>query len=151
MNYVTLTFDLTHDLDLVFFKVKFKNSTIKNCYLIDAKWKENKSVRYWADCMVSPFDRTHDLYLEVSRSMFEITLFQEREADWHGTKGMRLIIHDHDHNLWVLMVGWADVRDSECCLLAPSHYLNQCWLTISEVKWQSPKGNFIGDTSANNY
>ena len=24
-----------------------------------------------------------------------------------------------------------------CCLMAPSHYLNQCWLTISEVQWQS--------------
>ena len=26
VNYVTLTFDLTHDLDLGFFKVKFQNS-----------------------------------------------------------------------------------------------------------------------------
>ena len=26
VNYVTLTFDLTHDLDLWFFKVKFQNS-----------------------------------------------------------------------------------------------------------------------------
>ena len=25
-----------------------------------------------------------------------------------------------------------------CCLTAPSHYLNQCWLTISKVPWQSP-------------
>ena len=22
-----------------------------------------------------------------------------------------------------------------CCLMAPSHYLNQCWLIISEVPW----------------
>ena len=29
-----------------------------------------------------------------------------------------------------------------CCLTAPSHYLNQCWLIISEVKWPSTKGNF---------
>ena len=27
-----------------------------------------------------------------------------------------------------------------CCLTAPSHYLNQCWLIISEVQWQSPEG-----------
>ena len=25
-----------------------------------------------------------------------------------------------------------------CCLTAPSHYLNQCWLIISEVLWHSP-------------
>ena len=29
-----------------------------------------------------------------------------------------------------------------CCLTAPSHYLNQCWLIMSEDLWQSPDGNF---------
>ena len=29
-----------------------------------------------------------------------------------------------------------------CCLTAPSHYLNQCWLMISEVLWHSPDRNF---------
>ena len=33
-------------------------------------------------------------------------------------------------------------------LMAPSHYLNQCWLIISEVQWQSLYGNF---TSTINY
>ena len=32
-----------------------------------------------------------------------------------------------------------------CCLTAPSHYLNQCWL-ISKVQWHSPEGNFARDT-----
>ena len=27
-----------------------------------------------------------------------------------------------------------------CCLTAPSHYLNQCWLIISEVPWHSSMG-----------
>ena len=27
-----------------------------------------------------------------------------------------------------------------CCLMAPSHYLNQCWLIISDVFWHSPQG-----------
>ena len=26
-----------------------------------------------------------------------------------------------------------------CCLTAPSHYLNQCWLIISELLWHSPE------------
>ena len=34
-----------------------------------------------------------------------------------------------------------------CCLTAPSHYLNQCWLIISEVQWHSSQGTFIIDTS----
>ena len=29
-----------------------------------------------------------------------------------------------------------------CCLMAPSHYLNQCWLMISDVLWHSPDSNF---------
>ena len=33
-----------------------------------------------------------------------------------------------------------------CCLTAPSHYLNQCWLMISEVLWQSPDRNFTENT-----
>ena len=28
------------------------------------------------------------------------------------------------------------------CLMAPSHYLNQCWLIINEVLWHPPKGDF---------
>ena len=29
-----------------------------------------------------------------------------------------------------------------CCLTAPRHNLNQCWLFISEVMWHSPESNF---------
>ena len=29
-----------------------------------------------------------------------------------------------------------------CCLMAPSHYLNQCWLIISKVQGHSSDGNF---------
>ena len=31
-----------------------------------------------------------------------------------------------------------------CSLTAPSHYLNQCWLIISEVPWHSSQGIIIG-------
>ena len=36
-------------------------------------------------------------------------------------------------------------------LTAPSHYLNQCWLIISKVKWHSSKGKFTRDNSAINH
>ena len=35
-----------------------------------------------------------------------------------------------------------------CCLTAPSHYLNQCWLIISKVQWHSSEHNFTMLTSA---
>ena len=38
-----------------------------------------------------------------------------------------------------------------CCLTAPSHYLNQCWFTISKVHWHSFEYNFTRDTSAINH
>ena len=31
-----------------------------------------------------------------------------------------------------------------CCMTAPSHCLNWCWLIISEVLWHCPEGNFTG-------
>ena len=37
-----------------------------------------------------------------------------------------------------------------CCLMAPSHYLNRCWPTISQVWRQSPEDNFTRDSSATN-
>ena len=37
-----------------------------------------------------------------------------------------------------------------CCLTAPSHYLNQCWLIISKVSWHSFEGNFTAGISAIN-
>ena len=35
-----------------------------------------------------------------------------------------------------------------CCLTTTSHYLNQCWLIISKVKWHASEVNFIRDTSS---
>ena len=34
-----------------------------------------------------------------------------------------------------------------CCLTAPSHYLNEYWLIISENVWLSPEVNFTGTIS----
>ena len=38
-----------------------------------------------------------------------------------------------------------------CCLMAPSHYLNQCWLIISKVQWHSSECNFTRDTSGTSH
>ena len=40
-----------------------------------------------------------------------------------------------------------------CCLMATSHYLNQCWLIMDGVPWHSPKSNFtesVHDTNSQN-
>ena len=101
LQYMTLTVDLIHDLDLGRFKVKFRNSFISGIVgLIDVKWKGSELIWYWADCMTLPFDHTHDLDLGVSRSESEIALSQE----WGGRLTMNeeeveSSIHDHDIDL----------------------------------------------------
>ena len=35
-----------------------------------------------------------------------------------------------------------------CCLMARSHYLNQCWLLICEVLWHSSGSNYTASTQA---
>ena len=81
---------------------------------IDVKQKGGASVGYWVNYVTLTYDLTHDLDLVVSRSKFEIALFEE----WGGLidmeqKGCESIIHDHDCDLWVTMVGWMDVPYSD--------------------------------------
>ena len=38
-----------------------------------------------------------------------------------------------------------------CCCQATTHYLNQCWLIVSDIQWQSPEGNFVRNTSVINW
>ena len=84
---MTLTFDLTHDLDLGCFKVKFRTSCISGIVgLIDVKLKESKFIGYWANSMTLPFDHTRDLDLAVSKSESEIALSQPQT-------GVTLIIY----------------------------------------------------------
>ena len=111
-----LTFDLTHDLDLGCFKVKFRNSSFSGIFgLIDVEWKRSELMWYWADCMTLPFDHTHDfdIGVEISRSESEIALSQECDS--------RLTLNEKDVShpfitmilTSVTMLGWADVPDND--------------------------------------
>ena len=46
-------------------------------------------------------------------------------------------------DIWCQRTGSTYDQLMPCCLTAPSHYLNQCWLIISEVLWPSAKGFII--------
>ena len=113
---MTLTFDLTYDLDLGCFKVKFRYGSISGIVgLIDVKWKRSELIWYWADCMTFPFDHTHDLDpgVEISRSKSEIALSQE----WDGQLTWNEQDVSHPFMTMILtsvtMMGWADVPDSD--------------------------------------
>ena len=51
--------------------------------------------------------------------------------------------------IWQHWSGSALAQVMVCRLATPSHYLNQCWLTlhISKVKWHLPESNFTRNTS----
>ena len=53
--------------------------------------------------------------------------------------------------IWRQRTGSTLAQVMACCLTAPSHYLNQCWLIISKVLWRSCEDNFTRDTSAINH
>ena len=57
-----------------------------------------------------------------------------------------------DNSLWPIdtiwwWITWSTlVQVMACCLMASSHYLNQCWLMVNEVLWHSPESNLPGNT-----
>ena len=54
-------------------------------------------------------------------------------------------------SLWPSDSKWRHISGSTlaqvmaCCLPAPNHYLNQCWLIFSKVPWHSSEGIIIKD------
>ena len=94
---------------MCFFKVKHTIGHISRMVgSIDVKRKGGASVRSWVNYVTLTFVPTHDLDLVVSRSKFEIALWGGGlvAMEW---KGCESIVHDHDRDLWVSMVGWVDV------------------------------------------
>ena len=61
------------------------------------------------------------------------------------------------HSLWLNDTIWQHsswstlVQVMACCLMVPSHYLNQCWLIFSKVQWHSVEGNLTKDSSLINH
>ena len=53
--------------------------------------------------------------------------------------------------IWRQRSGSTSAQVLACCLMAPSHYLNQSWLIISEVQWHSYQGNFTRDAPTINH
>ena len=53
--------------------------------------------------------------------------------------------------IWWQKSGSTLAQVRACCLTAPSHYLKQCWVIISEVQWHSYQGNFTRDASTINH
>ena len=99
-----------------------------------------------------------DTFSLSPKNLFSFTLCMTLIGNYVSRCSLDLVkwsmIAWHINSLWPSDAIWRQrsgstlVQVMACCLTAPSHYLNQCWLTISEVQWHSPAGNFTRDTSA---
>ena len=60
---------------------------------------------------------------------------------------MQLILNSSGPSdaIWRHRSGSTLAQVMACCLMAPSHYLNQCWLIINKVQLHSSEGNFTRD------
>ena len=83
-------------------------------------------------------------HIYASSGINEVNLCPE--TMWHCVNWDNLInsLRTND-TIWWQGSSSALVQAMACCLTAPSHYLNQCWLIISEVRRHSPGRNFMRD------
>ena len=87
-----------------------------------------------------------------------IFLFQQliKWISWHTINNSTFYFTEEVNSLgpndaiWRQRSGSTLAQVMACCLTAPSHYLNQCWLIFSKVEWYSSKDKFTRDTSAIN-
>ena len=88
------------------------------------------AVKWNHSCIVSPLTAIPCKILGVSLEGFLISPTPQH-FDWLNVAGDVIWRHGTRSTLAQVMA---------CCLMAPSHYLNQCWLIIGEVPWHSSQG-----------
>ena len=82
-----------------------------------------------------------DSILQLLSCMQSVDCINNSQTLWDP-----FFISFHVNSLWPGdAIWWHETRSTltqimACCLTAPSHYLNQCWLIIGEVPWLSSEG-----------
>ena len=79
------------------------------------------------------------IFLKINSTQIELTI------SFHPLTHCSLMTPYGDRS------GSALSQEMACCLTAPSHYLNQCWLIFSKVQWHSVEGNLTRDSSPINH
>ena len=92
----------------------------------------NSNSTGWAAC--KPDFHTND----------EITTLKQSSSTGHMPEYWQAFINPLRPNdaIWRHRSGSTLAQVMACCLMAPSHYLNQCWLNISVALWHSAENNF---------
>ena len=87
----------------------------------------------------------NEILLKIATSLLKKCLLQ------HGAHFNQASLCWRINSLWPSDTIWWHrsrstlVQVMACCLTAPSHYLNQCWLIISMVQWHLSESDFTRD------
>ena len=119
---------------------KIRFSILFNWLILRSSHSNNNNAFRWM-----PQDLTDD-----KSTLFQVMLSAFRQQAiylcqcWHSSTSPYGITRPQWFNsLWPSDAIWRQRSGSildqvmACCLMALSHYLNQCWLIISEVQWRS--------------
>ena len=93
----------------------------------------------------------YEYAMSLGNPLFCLHTFQSYKLIYAARLAEMGMAEEVGHAIWWHTSGSTLVQVMACCLTAPSHYLNQCWLIISKVQWQSLECNFRGDSSAIKY
>ena len=72
------------------------------------------------------------------RHLFCFTLLINKACMYHNHIPLMYIFDSPANECWVSF----SFKVMACCLTAPNHYLNQCWLIVIEVLWHLPEVDF---------
>ena len=75
----------------------------------------------------------------------EIIVLQFPSIDKRVSESMIINSLGPSDSIWCWRSWSTLVQVMACCLTAPSHYLNQCWLLISKVLWHSSENIIMKD------
>ena len=123
---------------------------IMACRLFDAKPLAKPMLGY---CQLDPMKETSVKFLSKYKS-FHLQRCIWKYCLWNGGHFVQGEMSTSEESSSVNSLGPSDtiwcwrawstlVQVMACCLMAPSHYLNQCWLIISKVLWYSSEDIII--------
>ena len=102
---------------------------------------------YWLSIWIVA--RIHQSWSSGAETKSRINIDSKLNNELYSYKcGVSWTMPGHINSLWLsdaICQHWPGsplAQVMACCLTAPSHYLNQCWLIIKCVLWPSPENNF---------
>ena len=137
----------------------------KRCYLLPSLYQMHQSASEentlrsgaWFNIKMLSYQcrKSHSRDKTVVRSSYlhDEIFFTGKMESWYWSKSLHSGKLENNSlrpsdTIWRHRSGSTLAQVMAYFLMAPSHYLNQCWLIISKVLWHSSEDHFLRDTLA---